>query len=132
MDDEELIRLFEAGEVPQEGFHHREHVRAGWWYLRHHPFPEALARFSAALRRFANAQGKPELFHETITTAYMLLINERLDGMPTDGTWDQFAAAHSDLFAWKPSVLTRYYRAETLTSDRARRTFVMPDRLGSE
>ena len=132
MDDEELIRLFEAGEVPSEGFHHREQVRAGWWYLRHHPFPEALARFSAALRRFAVAQGKPELFHETITTAYMLLINERLAGMPANETWDQFAAAHPDLLVWRPSVLARYYRTETLASERARRTFLMPDRLETE
>ena len=131
MDDEELIQLFEAGQVPPDGFHHREHVRAGWWYLRHNPFPDALARFSSALRRFAVAQGKPELFHETITTAYMLLIKERLDGMSADGTWDQFAAAHPDLLVWRPSVLARYYRAGTLASDRARRTFVMPDRLES-
>lgn len=132
MDDEELMRLFEAGEVPPEGFHHREHVRAGWWYLRRHSFPDALARFSASLRRFALAQRKPELFHETITTAYMLLINERLDTMPADGTWDQFAAKHPDLLVWRPSVLARYYRTETLASERARRTFVMPDRLESD
>jgi hypothetical protein len=129
MDDEELIRLFEAAEVPPEGFGHREHVRAAWWYLRHRPLPEALARFSTALRRFALARGKPDLFHETITTAYMLLINERLDGMPPDATWDQFAAAHPDLLVWRPSVLAEYYRDETLASERARRTFVMPDRV---
>jgi hypothetical protein len=37
--------------------------------------------------------------------------------------------AHPDLLAWKPSVLeARYYREETLWSDRARQTFVLPDR----
>jgi hypothetical protein len=30
---------------------------------------------------------------------------------------------------WKPSILARYYRDETLSSARAKRTFVMPDRL---
>ena len=80
MDDESLVRLFEAGEMPPNGFHHPDHVRVAWWYLTQHQLPEALSRFTTALRRFAVAQGKPQLFHETITTAYMLLINERLDG----------------------------------------------------
>jgi hypothetical protein len=129
MNDEHLIELFEAGEAPAEGFRHEHHVRAAWWYLRQHPLPEAIVRFSTALRRFALAHGKPQLFHETITVAYMLLINERLDATRRDVSWEGFAAANPDLLSWRPSVLDRYYRENTLKSDRARRTFVMPDRL---
>ena len=62
-----------------------------------------------ALRRFAVAQGKPGLYHETITTAYLLLINERLDGAGRDLPWDAFADRNPDLLSWKPSVLDRYY-----------------------
>jgi hypothetical protein len=131
MDDDVLVRMFEAGEAPPQGFHHREHVRAAWHYLRHHPLPEALARFSAALRRFAEAQGKPDLYHETITVAYVLLINERLDGTGRDLDWSAFVEANTDLLSWKPSVLDRYYEKATLASERARRTFILPDRLQS-
>jgi hypothetical protein len=129
MNDAELVQQFEAGEVPPGGFHHRDHVRVAWWYLRHHSLPEALARFCRNLRQFASAQGKPELFHETITTAYFLLINERLDADGGALTWEEFANRNSDLMAWRPSILTRYYRDDTLASPRAKRTFVMPDRL---
>ena len=129
MDDVTLIRVFEAGEVPPGGFHHRDHVRVAWWYLRESPLPEALVRFVSALRRFAEAQGKPDPFHETITTAYLLLINERLDDGGREIDWDEFARRNPDLLTWKPSILARYYREETLASARAKRTFVMPDRL---
>ena len=129
MNDASLVRLVEAGETPPDGFHHRDHVRVAWWYLHQHQLPEALVRFSATLRRFALANGKPDLYHETITTAYMLLINERLDQRGRELTWPEFEARNPDLLTWRPSVLDRYYRAETLSSDRARRTFVMPDRL---
>jgi hypothetical protein len=129
MDDESLVRLFERTEVPPDGFHHRDHVRVAWWYLRQHPLPDALARFGANLRRFALAQGKPDLFHETITTAYLLLINERLDAEHRGLAWEEFAARNGDLMTWKPSILARYYREETLASPKAKRTFVMPDRL---
>jgi hypothetical protein len=132
MDEEALVKMFEAGQAPPEGFHHREHVRVAWWYLRHQPLPEALTAFSAALRRFATAQGKPGLFHETITTAYVLLINERLDEAGRELAWPVFAERNPDLLSWRPSVLDRYYQPQTLQSDRARRTFVMPDRLAPD
>ena len=127
MDCDELVRLFEEGTVPEGGFHHAQHVQVAWSYLRRYPLAEALARFSAGLQRFAAAQGATGMYHETITVAFVLLINERLDG-DRGSNWDAFAARHPDLLAWKPSVLDRYYTAETLWSDRARRVFVMPDR----
>jgi len=129
IDDESLIRSFEAGEEPAGGFHHAEHVRVAWWYLRQHPWPEALARFGAALRRFAAAQGKPNLFHETITTAFVLVINQRLDDADRHAPWTDFVAQNPDLLTWRPSVLDRYYRPDTLQSERARRPFLLPDRL---
>jgi hypothetical protein len=132
MTDEALVAAFEAGQEPPGGFHHREHVRVAWYYLHQLALPDALVRFSNALRAFAAAQGKPGLYHETITTAYVLLINERLDDRARDLSWHDFAAGNPDLFAWKPSILDRYYRPETLKSDKARRTFLMPDRFAAD
>ena len=127
-DDEELVRRFESGVAPDGGFHHAQHVQVAWFYVRRFPLSVALQRFSDGLKRFAIAQGKPDLYHETITTAFVLLINERID-RSADQNWSAFSAANPDLLAWKPSILDRYYRAETLWSDRAKGTFVMPDRL---
>lgn len=128
MTDEALIQSFEAAEMPPGGFPHREHVRVAWWYLRHHPWLTALERFRTGLRRFAEAQGATQKYHETITTAYVLLISERLEADGRNLTWEEFAARHADLLAWQPSILDRFYTRETLMSERARRTFVMPDR----
>ena len=131
MTDDQLLTEFEAGRVPEGGFHHRQHVRVAWNYLRAHSLPGALGRFCAGLRRFAEAQGATGLYHETITVAYVLLINERLSSS-RDLDWDAFAAAYPELLAWKPSILDRFYNAGTLSSDRARRVFVMPDRIAAE
>jgi hypothetical protein len=130
--DESLVQMFEAGDLPDGGFRHPDHVRVAWYYLLRHPLPQALAVFCDGLRRFAAARGKPEMYHETITIAYVLLISERLDSADAVSTlpWTAFAERHADLLTWNPSILERYYTPETLWSDRARRTFVMPDRLG--
>ena len=42
------------------------------------PGLEGIRRFSEGLERFAAASGKPGLYHETITWAFLLLIGERL------------------------------------------------------
>ena len=128
MTDDELLQSFEAGEAPPGGFHHEQHVRVAWIYLQRFSLPEALGRFMAGLKHFAEKQGSPQLYHETITVAFVLLIHERR-GASHDGPWEEFVARHPDLLRWKPSILDRYYREETLWSDRARQTFVMPDRL---
>ena len=90
--------------------------------------PAALETFPEALRRFADAKGARTLYHATITWAYLLLIHERQQRAAASD-WPAFAARNPDLLAWKPSVLDRFYTAETLWSDEAKRTFLMPDRL---
>jgi len=126
MTDDELMQAFAAGIEPPGGLHHEQHVRAAWNFLRQSPLPVALQQFTAALRHFATANGAPQRYHETITTAYVLLINERLSD-DRELPWEAFAARNQDLLTWRPSILERYYRPETLASDRARHTFVMPD-----
>ena len=126
MTDDELIQGFEACTLANGDFHHRDHVRLARAYLQRYPALQALTRFADGLRRFAAANGRPGLYHETITWAYFFLSLERLAAAPADESWEDFAARNADLLAWNPSVLDRYYDRETLFSDRARRLFVMP------
>jgi hypothetical protein len=126
--DAELLARFVDTTLPADQFHHRQHVRVAWLFVRRHGMPAALAEFSAAIRRFADAKGATGLYHETITWAFLLLIAERQARTPAQ-TWPQFEAANPDLLVWKPSILERYYSKELLSSALARRTFVMPDRV---
>jgi hypothetical protein len=126
MDASEMLAAFEAGTLDPAGFHHRDHVRLAWAHLRHYPGPLALDRFCAGLRRLAQAAGKPERYHETITWAYLLLINERMERGGRDRPWEEFARLNPDLLRWKPSVLEAYYSEDVLGSDLARRVFVLP------
>jgi hypothetical protein len=127
-DEEELLARFEDGSLPDGAFHHEQHVRVAWLFVRQYGMPDALGRFAEALKRFAEAKGAAGLYHETITWAYLFLVAERIARTPGEG-WDAFAAANPDLLSWKPSLLERYYTSEILKSDLARRTFIMPDRF---
>lgn len=128
MTDEEFFVQFESATLPVECFHHADHVKMAFLYLRRFPVVDALRRFSASLARYAAAHDKPHLYNETITWAYLLIIRERLARAGPVQTWAEFAAANKDLLDWKDSVLKRYYREGTLTSDLAKKTFVLPDK----
>jgi hypothetical protein len=128
MTDNEFMARFEDGTLPIEGFHHADHVRMAFLYLAKYPPLEALQHFSCALVRFAAAHGKTGVYNETITWAYLLIIRERLARNARPQSWTEFAAANPDLLHWKDSVLKKYYREETLTSDLAKTTFLFPDR----
>jgi len=128
MTDDEFIAGFENCTLANGSFHHSDHVRMAFLYLCRYPALEALQRFSSALARFAMANGHPELYHETITWAFLLLIRERLARTGCRQTWTEFAASNGDLLNWKDNVLKRYYRGETLASDLARTTFLFPDK----
>jgi hypothetical protein len=78
MTGEQLIQQLENGTTPADSFHHVDHVRLAFEYLNRYPALAALEKFSAALKRFAAAQGKAQRYHETITWAYLLLIRERV------------------------------------------------------
>lgn len=128
MNGDELIEQFEDGTTPAATFHHADHVRLAFEYLSRYSALEALQRFSVGLRRFAAAQGKPQLYHETITWAYLLLIRERIARSGGAPNWPEFVARNADLLVWKGGVLATLYRQETLDSELARHTFVLPDR----
>jgi hypothetical protein len=127
MSDQELIQRFESDAVPEDSFHHGDHVRLAFAYLSEYPVLRALEKFSNALKRFAEVRGKTRFYNETVTCAYVFIIRER---MVRSGSadWEEFARENPDLLVWKDGILNRYYREATLQSDLARRVFVLPDR----
>lgn len=127
-EEQAFIEAFEGCTLPPDRFRHRDHIRLGWLYFRLHPVPAALARFVEGLKRFAAANGQAGLYHETITYAFLFLINERMERQGRDASWEVFATRNADLATGGLAFLHTYYRPETLASELARAVFVMPDR----
>jgi hypothetical protein len=61
----------------------------------------------------------------------MFLIRERMARAGRTQNWDEFANNNADLLTWKGGVLTRLYREETLSSDLARKVFLLPDKFAA-
>jgi hypothetical protein len=127
MTSKELIDRFERGLSPDDSFHHADHVHLAFAYLSQYPVLPALERFATSLKRFAEARGKPQLYHETITYSYFFLIRERMARCAGE-EWEDFARRNPDLLTWKDGILTRYYHDATLKSDLGRTVFIFPDK----
>jgi len=131
MTNEEIIKQFEQGQGPGGSFHHADHIHVAFAYLSQFSVLESLEKFCAALQRFAAAQGKPGLYHETITWAYLFLIRERMLRAKHRQSWEEFAAANPDLLSWEREtggILAQYYQQDTLASAVARAAFLLPDK----
>jgi hypothetical protein len=122
----EELRAFETGAIDPAQFPHEEHIRYGYEMLGRYSFGEAIARFARGLKLVTARAGKPELYHETITVAFLALINERRARDPAQ-SWDEFKASNIDLLDKR--CLERWYEPEQLASNLARGTFCLPKPL---
>jgi hypothetical protein len=120
---EDELTALETGALDPARFPHREHVRLGYEMLGRYPFGEAVGRFSRGVRLLAAKAGRPEIYHETITVAFLALIGERRARAANCDWWD-FKSKNADLFDKR--CLERWYDAGCLRSDLARKTFCLP------
>jgi hypothetical protein len=125
----DFLADFEAGRLDPASFHHCDHVRLSYELLERYHYPEALLHLARGLRQLAAAAGRPEVYHETITAAFLALIGERrVSGHYTD--WEHFARRNPDLF--RKQLLEEFYEPALLQSQVARQTFILPQRAGAE
>jgi len=129
MNDETLLRRFEAGEISPEEWHHREHIRLAYLYLVRWPMAEALRRMRVGLHLVNAAQKVPDTlergYHETLTQGWMQLVQVELlkDGPAVDS--EAFLEAHCHLQARR--ALYFFYTRARLRSAEAKAQFIEPD-----
>jgi len=72
MTDVELARALERCEIPNDGFHHVDHLRIALVYLNESPSVEAaVERMASTLRRFAASVGKAGKYSQAVTEFWM-------------------------------------------------------------
>ncbi len=122
MTDEQFARAFEACEISNADFHHRDHVRLAWFYLRRYGVEQADERMASAIRNFAGHHGKADKYHHTITNAWMRLVAPAA----ALASFDAVTAAFPKLL--DKNYLRDFYSDALLSTADARKTFVEPDK----
>src|ERR671938_1199575 len=93
MGDDAFLRAFEAGTLPNAAFHHRDHLRLTWLYLRRDGPELGAEHVIGSLRHFAAAHGAADRFHLTLTRFWIRLVQHLLEVFPTIERFDDLLAA---------------------------------------
>jgi hypothetical protein len=123
--DNQFVVALESCELPNESFHHSDHVRLAWIYLRSMPESRARERMASTLRRFAAHNGKSERYHHTRTLAWMRLVSAAIQATPAIDSFEEFLEAHPHLS--NQLTLLQHYSKDCLESQASRAGWVAPD-----
>ena len=128
MTDDEFLAAFEACTL--EEFHHRDHIKVAYLYLRRHPLNEAIAKVRTGLQALAVAWNAPiddleKGYHETMTQAWVRLVDLALSNHGSSESADDFCDQHPNLM--QKTHLQSFYSRERLTTWEAKRGFIEPD-----
>jgi len=121
MTDAEFQCAFE--DTTLEPFHHRDHLRVTFLYLRQFGEAGTRERLGPAILRYAAARNVAHKYHETITAAWICLVDNASAGAEN---FEAMIEAHPHLL--DKNLLHRYYSPELLQSTEARERWVEPDR----
>jgi hypothetical protein len=128
-DDEIFLTQFETAEWPFEEWHHRQHIKVAYLYLRRYAFETAIQRMCAGIKTYNAAhrvaEGPASGYHETLTQVWMHLVHLTLCEFGPGESADAFVDKHSQLLS-KRAVLF-FYSRDRIMSDEAKRQFIAPD-----
>jgi hypothetical protein len=128
-EDETFLQQFETKTLPLEDWHHQQHIKVAYLYLRKYPFEKAMERMREGVKAFNAAKGIPEAldrgYHETMTQAWLRLVYFTLCEYGPAESAEAFYEQSPQLQQKK--ILRFFYTKELFTSWQAKKEFVDPD-----
>lgn len=122
MNDHEFLTQFENCTLAKENFTHINHLRVAWLYLQQDS-KNAIANTKKNILRYATSLGAAHIYHETLTHAWISLVNIAMKKYHTD-----FASFISDnAHLLDKNLPLQYYSQAHLYSENARQELLAPD-----
>ncbi len=123
MTDEEFLKAFEGCTLAE--FHHRDHIRMAWLYLRKFGYEIGSTKIKEGIQKFAAAKNQNTLYHETITQFWIRLLQHGIETKPQTTSFAEFFNSFSPLRDSKS--IFRHYTKDFLMSEVARSEWCDPD-----
>jgi hypothetical protein len=122
LNDAEFLATFHACSLPPSCFHHADHLRLAWLHVRQNPLPTAISKVREGIQAYAQHLGKPEIYHETLTIAWVRLIASH-----KEPSFEEFLRLNE--YRLNKELLYRFWSPERLGSEQARTSWLAPDRM---
>lgn len=125
LSDEQFIAAMEQLRIASSDFHHRDHIRLAWAYLRRDNASLAGEHLANCICRYATHHNAPRKYHHTITLVWVRIVAVAMRLTPALQSFELFATAHPFLFEVR--LPWTFYSASRLDSEAARTGWVEPD-----
>lgn len=128
---DDLVTRFLAGTLPREEWTHTAHLAVGLWHVHAYGSDGAIERLRLGIRALNDRHGTPNTdtsgYHETITVAYVRLIEQFLaTAIPSRPLADRLRELLSGPLAER-AFLGRFWSQDVLMSPAARREWTPPN-----
>jgi hypothetical protein len=123
-----LVSAFENATIPASEFTHAAHIAVALSYLATFSPEQALERMREKIRAFAAHHRVGNLYHETLTTFWMRLLEHVAGTSDVDlPLWRRINLIVEDWTKRRP--VEAHYSTELIKSQAARDKWIPPDRL---
>ena len=122
--DQQFLAAFEVGQIANQGFHHRDHLRLAWIQIRRLGLDRASDAVAGAIRQFAARHGHANRYHETMTRFWVRVVGMGITRHPML-SFDDLVAAEPHLL--DKSLPFKHWSHAAMASDSAKRQWVEPD-----
>jgi hypothetical protein len=123
-EDHAFVEAFHAGQIANQNFHHRDHLRLAWVQIHRLGLDNASEAVTAAIRGFAAHHGSADRYNDTLTRFWLRVMAAGIGRHP-EMTFDQLLAAEPHLL--DKTLPFRHWSRERLTGPEAKRAWVDPD-----
>ncbi len=123
-----LVHAFEDASMPASEFTHPAHIAVALSYLSEMPAEQAIARMRHSIKSFASHHGAAGLYHETLTTFWMRLLEHLAALYNVDLPLFQRINLITERWGTRQPV-DAHYSPELIGSAAARQSWIPPDRL---
>ena len=123
-EDDAFVNAFSTGQIPNWGFHHRDHLRLAWVQIQRLGLDLASTFVTESIRHFAAHHGAADRYNETMTRFWMRVVAMAIRLHP--------ALPFEDLLAAEPHLLDktlvfRHWSRERIGAADTRARWVEPD-----
>lgn len=122
-----LVDAFESATIPASEFTHVAHIAVAVSYLAEFAPDAALKRMREKIRAFAAHHGVDGLYHETLTTFWMRLLDHVAGPYNADPLWRRINLIVERWGTRAP--VDAHYTRELIASRASREKWIRPDRL---
>ena len=124
LEDDAFVAAFQSGQIANQRFHHRDHLRLAWVQIRRLGVERASEVITSGIRHFAVQHGRADRYNDTMTRFWVRVVGMGIS-RHLELTFEQLLDAEPHLL--DKTLPFKHWSRERLIGREAKQGWVDPD-----